>query len=506
MRSSSPIQLPLRFKATAEPWRPRPYQKRGMKWLVERNAAALLLKPGFGKTTIALGALKVLRKTDPRRRMLVVAPLAVAYEVWSASGEIGKWTDFKDLRVALLHGPNREAALAADADVYVINHDGLAWLCGTAPGERAPRIAKLFVKGVEVLCLDELSKFKHPSTKRFKLLWPHLLRFRWRWGLTGSPAANGYLDLFGQAKVLDLGKALGKFITHFRHAYFYPTGFGCYEWRLQPHAEERIQAALKPLAMSMLESDYLDLPELVEENLWVTLPDDVAAKYRELEDDLVAELADGTVTAANAAVLSGKLRQFASGGVYQVEKIPPDGKLMSDWLYPADGFLPNLERKTIHLHDAKTDALAELVEELQGDPLFVVFEFHHDLERIRARLGSVPAIDGRTKPAARSQIIKDWNEGRLPVLCVHPQAAAHGLNLQASNCANVCWYTLTWNYEHYDQCVRRVFRSGNRAPRVVVHRILARKTIDKVVADCVSLKSKTQAGLFEALQNYAKNR
>jgi hypothetical protein len=457
---------------------------------VQHPAAALFWDPGLGKTSVTLAAFQLLRKAGGVRKALIVAPKRVCQLVWThdEGGELSKWADFSDLHVSLLHGKDKDDAAEVDADLYVINPDGLKWLIESGA------LVNLLKRGVDTLIVDELSGFKHPQTKRFKLLKPFLGRFKRRWGLTGSPASNGLMDLFGQAFVLDLGQALGRYITHYRFSYFVPTGFGGYDWKPQEGSEERIYKALGNLALSMRATDHLDLPPLVENNIWVTLPDDARRAYTQMEEDLVAMIADKTVTAANAAVASGKCRQVASGGVY-VES-PGAAPGMGE---TAEAF-DLRSRKVIQLHDEKTAALMDLIGELQGSPLLVAYEYEHDLTRIRAALGEeTPAINGRTTPKDALALTVAWNKGLLPVLCGHPAAMGHGLNLQQAG-SHVAWYTLTWNYELYDQLNRRVYRQGQKN-HVIVHRILARRTVDEIVAKAISAKGRGQDALFQGLKD-----
>jgi SNF2 family DNA or RNA helicase len=262
-----------------------------------------------------------------------------------------------------------------------------------------------------------------------------------------------------------------------------------YEWKPKPTAEKLIYAQLKDLALSMRAEDHLDLPELVEENIWVSLPPKARKAYDELEDELITMLEAGTVVASNAAVASGKCRQVASGGVY-----------ISD----DSGGISSKTRKSVQIHDEKTEALKDLVDELQGSPLLVAYEFHHDLERIRGALGKkLPAINGDTSMHESAALAASWNRGELPVLCGHPQAMGHGLNLQACG-HHIAWYTPTWNFETYDQLNRRVYRSGQKN-RVVVHRILARKTVDEAVVRALQTKGKGQNALLDALKKIRRN-
>jgi hypothetical protein len=494
---------------------PHDYQKEGIRFLVSRREGALLVKPGKGKTAQALAAFKTVRKhTAFRGSALVLAPLRVCYDVWSERGELGKWDQFQDLRAALLHGPKRDVEFTKDADLYVINYEGLGWLCSPmdalAPrGLRNPtHLEVLISRGLQYLVIDELSKFKHPKTKRFKSLVPYLSRFAYRWGLTGSPSANSLENLFGECYVLDQGKRLGRYITHFRQRFFIPCGYNGKEWRPAPGAEPRIYEAIKDLAYVITSSDSNE-PELVTNNSWVDLPPKARQFYDTLEAEMIAEIDGNVVVAGSAGVVSGKCRQIASGGIYAAGSIPQELQKTAERIAP-NGFqvgrnliLPSTGGSVQHIHDAKTEALVDLVDELQGQPLMVGFEFKHDRARIRKALGNVPSIDGDCNPAFQSAIIADWNAGKTPVLLIHPQAGGHGLNLQGCSCANFCFYTCPWDRELYDQVIARVCRQGSKADSVVVHRLLARGTVDELVVRTLGVKGKTQEALFDALREYA---
>jgi SNF2 family DNA or RNA helicase len=464
---------------------PHPYQKRGISFLVQHPEAALFHEPGLGKTAVTLTAMQALMKVGGVRKALVIAPLRVAYQVWSEVGELGKWDQFAGLRVSLLHGDHKERALAQDADVYVINFDGLLWLTESpTPGVPA-RLDGLIKRGVDLLVVDELSKLKHPQTRRFKAIKPWLGRFRRRWGLTGTPVANGLLDLFGQCYVLDLGRALGRFITHFRNRYFIPTGYGGYTWAPRPGAERDIFTALAPLASSLKAADCLDLPELVERDVWVELPEAARKVYTALEDDLIAVVNSTTVTAANTAVALNKCRQVVGGALY----------------HQADGAA---DRTWLPVHDAKVEAVVEIVDELQGAPALIAYAFDHELIRLRAALGAkTPALCGGVSSKDAAATIAAWNAGEVPVLLAHPAAAGHGLNLQGSGGAHVIFFTLPWDLEEYLQLIARIWRQGSAAPRVIVQRVLARETVDLAVRTSLARKARGQAALFAALRRPA---
>lgn len=469
-----------RLERSSKPWVPHEYQKKAMKFLLTHASAGLLLDPGLGKTSITLGALKMLFKEKRSNGALVICPLRVAYGVWPA--EIEKWTQFENLKVVVLHGPQKQAKFQEAADIYVINFDGIEWLTDEN------RLALLIKRGVDTLVVDELSKFKHTTTQRFKLLKPYLDSFARRWGLTGSPAPNGLLDLFGQAYVLDLGRALGRYITHYRNEFFNPSGYGGYDWKIRPGAADRINERIAPLMLRMAAEDYLELPELMINKILVDLPPKVRAMYDTMEDEAVAQFeGHDKVAAANAAAAMNKCAQIANGGVYY-DDITETG---------------SIERAVQELHTEKVDALKELVEELQGAPLLVGYGFQHDITRIQAVLGrNIPYMGGGISPRQADSIVEQWNNDELPVLLGHPASMGHGLNMQEGSCADVCWFGLPYDYEQFDQMIRRVLRQGNKNKRVRVHMIIARGTVDEAKVRALGVKKRTQNTFFEAIKAY----
>jgi SNF2 family DNA or RNA helicase len=461
----------------SQPYTPHAYQKKAIKFLVAHACAGLFLDPGLGKTSIVLAAFKLLKAKGYLRKMLVIAPLRPAYSTWP--GEVQKWKDFSDLKVVVLHGPDKDKLLKSDADVYVINPEGLQWLFRSCP----PAKSWLW----DMLVVDESTRFKHTNTQRFKTIRPFLDYFKRRYILTGSPAPNGLMDLFGQIYLLDLGNALGRFVTHYRMSYFDATGYGGYTWVLRAGAEEQIYKKIQPLVLRMSAADYLDLEPYIPNVVPVELPSDARKVYDQMESTMLAEVENGIVTAANAAAATGKCRQIANGGLYLA---PPGGT--------------ETKRGTAAIHEAKLDAVEEIIEELQGKPALIAYEFDHDRIRLQERLGDVPYIGGGVSTTKFKQIETRWNAGLIPVLLAQPQSVAHGLNLQGTGAA-VIWHSLTWDLENYEQLIRRVWRQGQRE-RVVVHHIVAKDTIDEVIMRTVNRKDKTQKALLEALKERAKER
>lgn len=480
------------FRQLSKKWQPHDYQRKAVKFLIEHGAAALFLDPGLGKTSISLAAIKFLLKKGVIKKVLLVAPLRVCYSVWPA--EIKKWKDFEHLKIAILHGPKKDQALKEDADIYIINPEGLDWLLKsektkTARGTKVKVDVRRFKRfGFDVLAIDELTKFKNTNTIRFKAMKQVLSTFHFRWGLTGSPAANGLMDLFGQCYMLDMGRSLGQYITHYRMTYF-DQGYDGYSWNLKEGAELQIYKRIKPLALRMGEELLKDMPKLVTNNIWVDLPDKARDVYDEFEKELIIQLDDKTITAATAATASMKCRQIVSGAIYTDPEVTAMLKLRSN----------KSKREWIGIHDQKIEALNDLVEELQGEPILVGYDFKHDLWRLQEEYPDAPFIGGGVSPKQSKKYEDEWNDGQHPIMFVHPTSASLGLNLQECG-HHIAWFTQTWNYEEYDQMIRRLRRQGNKSKRVFVHHILARNTVDEAVYGSILAKKAGQNALFNALK------
>ena len=453
-------------------WEPHNYQKKAVKFLLTSGSGQLWLDPGLGKTSISLQAIKALKASGQVRKVLILAPLRPAYAVWPT--EIAKWENFDMLTCSVLHGKDKDKKVKDDSFIHVLNFDGLSWF------SNATRRSGKF--DYDLLIVDEISYLKNTRTQRFKCLAPLLEKFKRRWGLTGSPAPNSLMDIFGPQLVIDRGATFGKYVTHFRTAYFYPTGYNGYEWKLQPGAEDKIHELLSDKVLRMKAEDYLEMPELITNRIYVELPKAARDLYKELEDKLFLEIDNGEVSATNAAVAVGKCQQIANGAIY----------------------LDGAEREVRHIHEEKINAIEELVEELNGQPCLVGYHFQHDLVRLKKAFPEAPVIGSGVTGDALNAIIDKWNRGETPVLLAHPQSASHGLNLQGAGHA-VIWFSNTWSLEHYEQFVRRLWRQGQRN-NIIVHQIVARKTIDEAIVAAISSKDKTQQNLMNAIQVYSTQR
>lgn len=440
-------------KSLGEIFKPKPYQSKAIKFGLERPEAGFFLAPGLGKTIITLMIFRILRRLGIVDELVVLAKRRIVYDVWPK--EIKKWRKTRNLTYSIVHGTKKSKRLWEDSDIKLINYDGLAWL---------KKQKKWFRRGKRLMLVcDESSKLRHTSTVRFRSLKKILPRFERRYILTGSPAPSGLMGLFGQVYTLDLGETFGKYITHYRNDYFYPAGYMGYEWKLLPGARKKIFKKLKPLVLRF-GNDQLNLPPLSFIDRKIQLSDKVMAVYKKMKKELLLEYQEGDIVADNAAVATGKLRQIANGGVYYS---PKTGAILDEGR--------KRDRKWRTMHDEKCAELVELLEELNGEPALVAYEFEHDKLRIQRyfkkhapQFQKAPFIGGGMKDKDVAIQLKKWDEGKLPVMFGHPDSIAHGLNLQGKG-GIVIFFALTWNLENYEQFIQRVWRQ-NQKRRVQIGR------------------------------------
>lgn len=397
------------------------------------------------------------------RKVLVVAPLRVARDTWPA--EVRKWDHLSEMRISVAVGSEveRRVALTRDADVYVINRENVQWLVEKS--------------GVEwkwdMLVVDELSSFKNPQAKRFKALMKVRGKIKRVVGLTGTPAANGLMDLFAEYRLIDKGVRLGRFITRYREEFFRPdktNGLVVYSYKPLPFAEEEIYRRIGDITISMKSVDFLPMPEKVMSEVTVYMDGSERKKYEEMKKDLVIEGEE--ITAANAAALCNKLSQLSNGAVYT-----DDGR-------------------TKVFHSRKLDALEDMIEAANGNPVMVVYWFKSDLSRIEERLGEKGIAFERLDD---SDSIDRWNRGEIPVLLLSPASAAHGLNLQGGG-SHIIWFGLTWSLELYQQTNGRLWRQGQKAKTVVINHIITKNTIDERILAVLKNKDATQEELIAAVK------
>jgi SNF2 family DNA or RNA helicase len=447
-------------------YEPHNYQTFAINYIEEHPISAVLLDMGLGKTSITLTALNnLLFDSFKAHRILVIAPLRVARYTWPA--EVDKWDHLQGLICSVAVGTEaeRRSALLKPADIYIINRENVQWLIEDS---------KLHFN-YDTVVVDELSSFKNYQAKRFRAMMKVRPTVKRIIGLTGTPSANGLMDLWAEFRLLDMGARLGRFISHYRLEYFQPdkrNGQVIFSYKPLPGAEQRIYDKISDITISMKSTDYLKMPELVSSEYSVRLSDDEKKRYNELKQDLVLQLPGGDITAANAAALTGKLCQMANGAIYT-----DDGN-------------------TITIHDRKLEALEDIIEAAGGKPLLVAYWFKHDLARITERLQKLHIPFSKLDSA---ESIKRWNDGELPVALVHPASAGHGLNLQSGGSC-IVWFGLTWSLELYQQTNARLWRQGQSAKTVVVQHIVTKGTIDERILKVLSKKDSTQAALIEAVK------
>ena len=447
-------------------FKPHDYQKYATEFIESHPIAAVILQMGLGKTVCTLTAIEhLIYDTFEVSKVLIVAPLRVAKVTWS--DEIDKWDHLSHLTYSVAVGSEKErlSALKKKADLYMINRENLQWL-----------IEKSGLPfDYDMVVLDELSSFKSWQSKRFRAFMKVRPKVQRVVGLTGTPSSNGLMDLFAEFKCLDMGERLGRFITQYRNAFFIPdrmNGQVVYSYKLRPFAEEEIYRRIGDITISMKALDHLKMPELIENRYPVYMDDGEKQQYESMKKDLILPyLENETITAANAAALSGKLCQMANGAVY------------SD------------EGSVAHIHDRKLDALEDIIEAAQG-PILLCYWFKHDLERITKKLDELKVEYARISSDGS---IRMWNEGKFQVGLIHPASAGHGLNLQAGG-NHIVWFGLTWSLELLEQTNARLWRQGQRAETVVVQYLVTAGTIDERILDAISKKEQDQNALIDAVK------
>lgn len=439
---------------------PHDYQTYATNFILQHPISAVFLDMGLGKSIITLTAIfDLVLDSFLIRKVLVIAPLRVARDTWPF--EIEKWDHLKGMTYSVAIGTEQERkfALMRNVDVYIINRENVDWLVNKSG----------LPFDFDMVVVDELSSFKAYSSKRFKALRRVRPKVKRIVGLTGTPSGNGLMDLWAEIGILDMGQRLGRFITHYRNKFFTPekrNQLVVFSYKPLPGAEDEIYRLISDITISMKNTDYIKLPELVMNEIPVWLSEKEQKVYDTMKRDLILSLEGRDIDAANAAALSGKLLQMANGAVYD-----ENGGVA-------------------HLHDRKLDALEDIIEAANGKPVLVAYWFKHDLERI---LNCFPAV--KLDSAAS---IRRWNDGTIPLAVIHPASAGHGLNLQAGG-STLVWFGLTWSLELYQQTNARLWRQGQK-DTVVIHHIITKGTIDEDVIRALKRKDKVQTALIDAVK------
>lgn len=399
------------------------------------------------------------------RKVLIIAPLRVARDTWPS--EIKKWDHLKGLSYSVAIGSEKERiqALMQKTQIHIINRENVDWLVNKSG----------IPFDYDMVVIDELSSFKSHQAKRFKSLLKVRPFVRRIVGLTGTPSSNGLMDLWAEFRILDNGKRLGRYITHYRNSYFVPDKRNMdmiFSYKPAPGAEDMIYGRISDMTISMKSCDYLKLPDCVLNEVPVYMDEKEYAVYDDFRAEMVAKVKDKEIDAANAAVLSGKLLQMANGAVYDEDK------------------------NVIHIHDRKLDALEDLIEGANGKPVLVAYWFQHDADRIKKRF--------QVREIKTSKDIEDWNAGKIPVAIIHPASAGHGLNLQQGG-STMILFSMFWSLELYQQVLKRIHRQG-QTETVVIHHIIAKDTIDEDVMKALQKKEKTQNALIDAVRANLKGK
>ncbi len=462
-------------------YNPHDYQSFATEFILSHPVAAILLQMGLGKSVITLNAMRELFCRGEIRKALVIAPLRVARDTWPE--EIRKWDHLRDLTYSVAIGSpdERRKALAVSPQITLINRENVPWLVKELGGRF----------DYDMVVIDELSSFKNWQAQRFRALMKVRPKVKRIVGLTGTPSPNGYMDLFAEYRILDMGERLGRFIGGYREQYFVPDRWGygqVFSWKLRPGADEAIWRRISDITVSMKSVDHLKMPECVMNKVSVHMDEKEKAQYETLKEELFLRVlasnkriaSEGglggdrkapqilTIDAKNASVLCGKLAQLSNGVVYT-----DNGQVA-------------------HIHDRKLDALEDLIESAGGNPLLVAYWFQHDLWRMKERFPGLRVLRS-------SEDIRDWNAGKIPLAAIHPASASHGLNLQAGG-STLVWFGLTWSLELYQQTNARLWRQGQKAETVVIHHLVTEGTIDERILQALKGKDQSQDRLIEAVK------
>lgn len=451
------------------------YQLACVEHIITHPYCGVFLEMGLGKTVSTLTAVQLLMNDYCEiNSVLVIAPKRVAETVWQEEAE--KWEHLKGLTFSKIIGSEakRIEAIRRKANIYIISRDNVAWLCALFGGGKLP---------FEMVIADELSSFKSYKSLRFKALRAARPFFKRFVGLTGTPAPNSLIDLWSQIYLMDRGERLGKTITFYRNNFFHPgqsNGNVVYSYRLNEGSEEIIRNRIGDICISMKAEDYLSMPMLTNNYIKLPMPVDIKKQYLDFEKEKVLEILNPEtpqgeeekpveISVLNAAALSNKLLQFANGAVYD-------------------------ENKVAHvIHDIKIEALKELIEDANGQPVLVAWTYQSDRDRIMEALKAYKPRELKTP-----KDIADWNAGKIQLMLAHPASAGHGLNLQAGG-NMIIWFGQTWSLELYQQFNARIYRQGQTKPVIINHLILE-GSHDEDVIHALKLKALNQNGLMNSIK------
>lgn len=462
----------------------RPYQERCIQHIKDKPNCALWVDMGLGKTVSTLTAITDLRESFDVDKTLVVAPLRVARKTWD--DEIAEWSHLEGLRTAHILGTagQRLRGLKTDADVHLINRENLVWLRNQFVKGRGKKMRLIRKWPWDTVVLDESSSFKSQTAERWKAIRSLRKLYDRCIELTGTPAPNGYKDLWAQINILDRGQRLGFTETAFKQRWmdapdrWDPSS----TWSMKSFAREQIEDAVRDIVISMDAEDYLDLPPIMNNPVRVTLSAAQMRHYRKMERTFALEIADKRITAVNAGVLAGKLLQLANGAIYYDDK-------------------GNFEE----FHRGKLDACIEILDQSQG-PVLLAYNYKSDLARMRGEIAKWCKRNGKTWRVIKNEIDEDdWNADKIDVALLHPQSAGHGLNLHKGSGETIIWFGMVWSLEFYQQLNARLAGGHRRMGKnIIIHHIITEDTIDEEVLARLEYKDVDQRMLTEAMKVYVK--
>lgn len=453
------------------------YQKKAVNFQCSLPRTKLWLDMGLGKTVITLTSIAHLLSTGFLRGVIIVAPIRVVRLVWRQ--EAAKWAHTNGLTFSVVAGTKdqRTRALLRPADVYLINFENLGWLSEVLNTYFIKKGKPVPFNGI---VFDESSKLKNSTTARVKSFLRVAPHFVWRTGLTGTPASNGYKDLHGQFLVIDDGERLGRTKTEFKTRFFYKEG--PYTEIPFKDTEETIKNLIGDITLEMSAEDYNPLPDLIVNDIEMEMTGALREKYDKMEKEMFLRLDnDQEKELFNQAALMNTCLQYGQGAVYPIAGLP---------LWEP-------------IHDLKLEALENIIDETQGNPLLLFYQFRSDAERIMAKfkhLDPINLTECKSESALKNAMAR-WASGNCQLMIAHPASAAHGIDGLQKNGRHIVWFGLTWSLDFYEQANARIRRQGQGAS-VICHRILVTKTLDQAQALALDDKATTQAGLRKAVKDY----
>lgn len=465
------------------------YQQKAVNFQCSMPHSMLWLDMGLGKSAITLTSIVHLLNAGFLRGVVIVAPIRVIRLVWRQ--EAMKWSHTQHLKFSMLTGTRdqRTRALLRPADIYLVNYENLGWLARTLDTYFLSKGRTIPFNG---LVWDEISKCKNSTTNRVNAIYnPQRNQnvidcFDWITGLTGTPASNGYKDLHGQYLVVDRGHRLGTSKTKFMTQWYRKPSSESRKVLPYRDTEEGIKELIADITLEMSAEDYNPLPDLMVNDVEVEMPETLRARYDQMEKDFFLQLDSGqSKEMFNQASLTNACLQFANGAIYPIAGMP---------LWEA-------------LHDLKLDALEELIDEANGEPILCSYAYRSDAERIMTRfkhLDPINLTECKSERALENAMVR-WKSGNCRLMIGHPASMGHGVDGLQDRGHILVWFGLTWSLDLYKQFNARLRRQGQGVP-VICHRIMMRDTLDQAQALALAEKDESELSLRSAIKTYRQSR